>query len=622
MNGADPQRPSLRRRPGAAVGLGLCGLVLCLALSPASASAALTFSRDCGGSNYECARVTVPLDRSGAVPGTIGLYVERMAGGGQGAVFALAGGPGQGASTVTDGFNHDLYGRIGKRDMIVVDQRGTGRSGALDCAALERPGDEPIDVRTATCADRLGAARSHYTTSDSIDDLEAVRAALGVERITLLGVSYGTKVALAYAQRYPTHVERLVLDSVVEPQGQNPFDLDTFAALPRLFRDVCAGECAGITDDLAGDVAELVRRLPVKGPIVDARGKRRTRSVTARDLYESIRAADGLVDQRVAYPGAVRAALRGDPAPLVRLQHRYDDVVIAPPDEDASFVQELSFTLQAATLCEEAPLPWARTASPEERDRQAREAAGALPDAAFAPFDRATALAQDSNSLLFQCRRWPAAPTPPDVVGPYPDVPALVLEGREDSRTPLEVGARVAARFPRGQLVAVAKTGHAVLGRAPCAATILKRFFADRPLGTPCRGRRRSAVVEPVPPRGVDALRSAPGTQGRSGRTLAAVLMTLRDLDRLYATTFTEPRRGGGLRAGTFAAQGRTKVRLNGFSYVPGLALDGVLDTDRRLAGRIAVSGPGAARGTLSVSAKGVVRGRLGGHTVAGRAAG
>ena len=66
----------------------------------------------------------------------------------------------------------------------MVDQRGTGKSGALDCAALERPGAEPIDVRTATCADQLGPARSHYTTSDSIDDLEAVGRTARLRRLS------------------------------------------------------------------------------------------------------------------------------------------------------------------------------------------------------------------------------------------------------------------------------------------------------------------------------------------------------------------------------------------------------------------------------------------------------
>jgi pimeloyl-ACP methyl ester carboxylesterase len=595
-----------------------------------SAGAALRFTGNCGDSNFECARVTVPLDRSGRVPGNVRLYVERAQGGGQGAVFALAGGPGQGATSITENFNQDLFGRIGRRDLIVVDQRGTGKSGALNCPELERPNDDPIDVRTAACADRLGPRRAHYTTRDSVEDLEAVRSALGVEQITLFGVSYGTKVALGYAMRYPEHVERLVLDSVVEPEGQDPFDLDSFAAIPRVLDEICRGECGRVTRSLSGDVAELVDRMrvtPLRGPIMNRRGRRRTEGVSPRDLYQRIRAGDLATEIRVEYPGAVRSALDGDPAPLVRLEHRFDDLADPSPTEpdpdepDPDFVvQALSFSLQAATLCEEAPLPWERTASPEERDRQAAERAAAIPDSAFEPFDRETALFADSNSLLFQCRRWPAAPEAPSLgSGPLPDVPVLVLEGMEDTRTPLEVGTRVAGMFPRAQLVAVPKTGHAVLGRgAPCAGVLVRRFFADRPLGTPCRSARRSARVEPPAPARLDAVPPARGTSGTAGRTLAAALLTLRDLDRLIASAAPGSRGEGGLRGGTYLVRGRG-LQLRGFSFVPGVRVTGRLSSSRRRTGRLTVSGAGAARGTLTLHRNGVVDGRLGRRQVRGR---
>ena len=586
-----------------------------VAIAAPDAAAALRFSGENCPGNFECARLTVPLDRSGRVPGTVRLSIERAQASGarDGAVFALAGGPGQGASSVTEGFNRDTAGDIGARDLIVVDQRGTGKSGALDCAALERPSDAPIDERTARCAEELGPARHLYTTADTVEDLEAVRAALEIPRITLLGVSYGTKVALAYAQRHPEHVERLVLDSVVEADGPDPFDLDSFAAMPRVLDELCRRECAGVTPSLSSDVAALVDRMPIRGPFVDRRGRRRTRTVTARDLYQQIRAGDSFAELRVQYPGAVRAALPGDPAPLVRAIHAGSDA--EPFDPEESFAEGLSFTLQAATLCDEAPLPYDRGAPPQERDRQARERAEAIPDARFEPFDRGTALAADSNSLLFQCRRWPAPP-PRDVPPPqpFPDVPVLVIEGEEDVRTPVEVGARVAAQFPRGRLVRVAKTGHAALTGTRCAHTALRRFFADQPIDAGiCRSARRSARVLPVPPAKLAEL-AAGG--GRPARTLAAVALTLEDLRR--ASQFGTDR-GGGLRAGTFAANDERTV-LRGFSFVPGVAVSGRLAlTPRGLRGRLRVRGAAAARGTLTLSATGRLTGRLGGRRVRGR---
>lgn len=565
-------------------------LVLAMALA-GPAQAALKFSSGCGG-NFPCAELTVPLDRSGEVPGEVRLSIERVRNGtakrASGAVFALAGGPGQAGSSVAEAFNADLFGAIGARDLIVVDQRGTGRSGALDCPELDgAPSDRPADARTAICARRLGARRSFYTTEDTVADLEAVRAALGIERITLYGVSYGTKVALTYAARHPEHVERLVLDSVVDPAGQSPFDLDSFAALPAVLDEMCRGECDGVTGSLSADVAALAARMPIRGPVVDPSGRRVTRTVTARDLYGRIRAGDTLAEARVDYPGAIRAALDGDPAPLVRLEHG-GRLGAAAVTSRRSFADVLSFTLQAATLCEEAPLPWERFAAPAERDAQARAAAEAVPDAAFAPFHREVALFPDANNLLLQCRRWPAAPlrAAPPALGELPDVPALVLGGREDVRTPLAIGERVAAAFPRGQVVAVPKTGHSVLAGAACAREAVERFFADRPLGDPCAGLRRSVSIRPVPPASLDAV---PGGS-LAKRTLAAVRLTLRDL---RALTAFGTRRGGGLRAGAYVA-GRDGVRLRGFSYVPGVALSGRVAVGGRRSGPLRVGGGAA----------------------------
>ena len=592
----------------------------------APASAAEEFGSECPESNFECTLVTVPLDRSGSVPGTIPLYVERFPGGGREAVIALAGGPGQGNSSVTESFNREISPALGRDEYLVVfDQRGTGRSGALDCPELERPTSAPLDVRAEACAMRLGPPRGFYTTRDSVEDLEAVRRRLGDERITLYGVSYGTLVALAYARRYPEHVERLVLDSVVPPEGQSPFDLDTFAAMPRVLREICRGECRGITPDLATDVATLAERMraaPLRGPWVDRRGRRRTVQMTTRDLYSRIRVGDFNAGVRAEYPGAIRSAVEGDPAPLLRIEHRFDGLVDPdqqPVPEDA--VRTLSFTLFTTTLCEEAPLPWERGASPEERIRQARERAAAIPDAAFGPFGRETALTLDDDSLLLQCRRWPTAvEAPPPATGPMPDVPVLVLEGKEDLRTPLESGERVARLFPRAQLVGVPKTAHGVLGArgASCAGVALRRFFAGSAVGSPCVRVKREARVRPRLPASLPAVPRARGTRGLPGRTLEAARLTLDDLYREYfevGLVADGPPRGGGLRGGRYALRGRSLV-LERFSLVPGVNVSGRLTGTRRPVGTLRVTGIAGARGTLTLARDGTLSGRLSGRAV------
>ena len=80
-----------------------------------------------------------------------------------------------------------------------------------------------------------------------MDDIEALRAELGVERLTLLGVSYGTLVAQAYAARYPSRVERVLLDSVLDVSGWDPLYRDIFAAVPRVLRAVCRSGCRSFT---------------------------------------------------------------------------------------------------------------------------------------------------------------------------------------------------------------------------------------------------------------------------------------------------------------------------------------------------------------------------------------
>src|SRR5205085_172572 len=146
------------------------------------------------------------------------------------------------------------------RDLVVFDQRGTGRSGELFCNGLGS--HELPDLGVGQCAARLGSIRSFFSTSESVSDLEAVRRAIGVDKIDLYGVSYGTKVALDYAIRYPEHVDRLVLDSVVMPGELDPYELSSFAAVPLILGQLCAKDaCRGITSDPGGDLAKLGEEL-------------------------------------------------------------------------------------------------------------------------------------------------------------------------------------------------------------------------------------------------------------------------------------------------------------------------------------------------------------------------
>ena len=249
----------------------LAAVVTTLVLAP-GAHAAIAYA-PCEPAGFQCGQLAVPLDRAGAVPGTLTLNVKRVVAASNPtatAVVALAGGPGQAAIPVASEFASILGPSLATRDLLVYDQRGTGSSGRLTCPAFERGVSSIVDA-AAACANQLGPARGFYRTSDSVDDIEALRVESGYQKLVLFGVSYGTKVALDYAAKYPANVESLVLDSVVTPEGSDVLNVSTFKTMPRALGELCgAGACRGITTSVGHDLFNLVHRVgrkPISGKV-------------------------------------------------------------------------------------------------------------------------------------------------------------------------------------------------------------------------------------------------------------------------------------------------------------------------------------------------------------------
>jgi pimeloyl-ACP methyl ester carboxylesterase len=597
----------------------------------APAEAGLQFER-CGLFGFQCARLTVPLDRAGAVPGRVSLFVKRVRARvrpARGALFVLAGGPGQSA---TASFGGDalsvLHPTYRRRDLIILDQRGTGRSGLLRCRPLERANLLKAGAAAGRCAAVLGPRRAFYTSRDSVEDIEAVRLALGYERIALFGTSYGTKVALGYALAHPGNVERLVLDSVVEAEGPNGLYLDTLEAVPRVLRELCRSVCGEFTDDPVVDVRKLVRQLarrPLRGRVVGPRGRVLRRSMDRGDLLAVLLGGDLNPVLRASFPSAVRAALAGDAAPLLRLRSRAFAVDGTPPPPGV-----LSSMLYTVTTCEETRFPWARATPPEEalRRAQAEATAAILPDDAFDPFDRATAV---DNDLIELCGRWPAAAAAPDfAVGPLPDVPVLLMEGQDDLRTPVENARRVADQFPRSRLLVAPETGHGALGADPtgCANAAFARFMQGKRFRTSCPRGPRLFPATPPPPERLGRVRPIAGVPGARGRVLAAIELTLRDVgDDALTAPIVDPEdpdlaRGGGLRAGSYRVDVALTLRLRRLAFVPGVRLTGRVESffrSRRRRGRIRVlGGRGVPSGVVTIRGT-RVRGTLGGRRVSAR---
>ena len=581
-----------------------------------------------------CETLTVPLDRSGNIPGSVHLFVERRPASqpSQGALVAIVGGPGQAASPVTDELQQVLAPALVHHDLIVVDLRGTGRSDRLSCPALDSAATSvQLDRATEDCAQKLGAARAFYTSRDDADDIEAVRQSLGLNKISLYGASYGTYTATTYARRYPSHVESLVLDSVINPDGRDPFDRSTYAAFPGMLRDNCSSGCRGVTRSPFVDFTRLAHRLarrPLRSVAFTFTGRRLRGLLRPADLFQALEAGDLDPLGRAATPAAIRAAVRGDGAPLARLLLHEQQALAgtaasfaaAPPPADSTAVF-------LATYCEEQPLPWSRTASLGERPGQANAAIGQVPASAFAPFARAVELGQGSSR---PCLRWPdGSATSPVVGGPLPNVPALLLEGADDTRTPVADARAEASLLPQAQLIVVPHTGHSVIGTdlSSCSHDALVSFFA---------GQRASACVPqpgfapfPLPPRSAARLHSAPGIGGKRGKTVTAVEDTLDDCVResLSYLLTGAPIAEGGLRGGHFRGSVRGSVltlRVTNVVYVPGVRVSGTGQVNLRAGvarGRVTVAGGAAAKGTLTFG-PGTVSGRLDGRGVhgAGRA--
>jgi pimeloyl-ACP methyl ester carboxylesterase len=581
--------------------------VLLLALLPSAAPAAAW--RPCAGPDgTRCATVRVPLDRSGALPGEVPLRVARLqAGAAAPTLVYLSGGPGGAGIEEMLSVLPLVPALDGRYQVVGFDQRGTGRSGLLRCPALERDPRLRSVSAGAECARRLGEARHFYTTQDSVADLEAIRAELGVERLTLFGISYGTELALAYARAHPDRVDRLILDSVVDPDDRDPFGLAGFRAIAPSLAGLCPRGCRGVTDDPAADLARLAARLrsrPVRGEWFDRRGRRHARSLGQTAVADLLYDSDYNPPLRAAVPAAVRAALAGDAAPLARLAAEGSGLASLPSPRSFS-------SARYATVCEETPLPWDASTPLADRLAVTRARAAEVGAAAFAPFDLETASADE----IGLCLQWPGVPSGrvPAPAAPYPAVPTLLLQGAEDLRTPPEASASVAAAIPGSVRVVVPGVGHAVVGADPsgCGVRAVTRFVEGRSVAGTCRRVPTGVPAVPLPPRRLRSVAPAPGLRGVVGRTAAAIGLTVDDLAFSLSPAFLAYS-GGGLRGGSFAVRRRSVV-VRDFEAVGGVRVSGVA---RGGVLRLRVGGPAAAPGRVRVTGGSRVRGRLGGRRV------
>jgi pimeloyl-ACP methyl ester carboxylesterase len=566
-----------------------------------------------------CTTVTVPLDRTGQVPGTIPLHVEELPAQGtpRGVMFLIAGGPGQGSAhvfTLGDPAADALYRYLFPGyTLVAYDDRGTGESGLLDCPSLQTAitADAERDAATA-CGAKLGASASFYSTADHAEDLDAVRQALGFDKVGLYGVSYGTKLAMAYAYAHPDHVDRLLLDSVVPPLLPDSYGSNVLQKLPGTLQAFCAAGCNG--PSFASDVVAVANKLgikPLQGKVVAPGGRTTTKKVDGLEVLSVVLDADLNPGLAAELPAVMHAARLGNTQPLLRLAVLHD-----LGNEESSI--DLSFALYAATVCRDGPFPWAPDTPPAQRAAILQSAIADLPAGTLGPFG--TWAARFGNADF--CTGWPG-PTGGVTFGPgpLPNVPMLAVSGGFDMRTPTAGATSIVSQFPQGHLLVVPGVGHSTVTADPsgCAVNGVRTWILGGAVPSICP--RQKPLVVPV--KGLPAPGLAhPRRPAAAKVTYTTANETIQDAEALWlmtsgvsGTSITIP----GIFGGKLVAAGRSFTLAN-YSDARGVTLTGTLTLTKlgpplAFQGAVTVGGAAAAHGVLGLSGASL-RGTLGGRPV------
>jgi pimeloyl-ACP methyl ester carboxylesterase len=464
------RRPAERAAALAAAALGL-SLVLSGCAAQAVPVGTLTWSA-CGGGAL-CATLPVPVDHADPDGPTLDLAVVRIPARDPerriGALFVNPGGPGgSGLDTARDlvgEFDDEVRDRF---DVVGFDPRGVEASAAVRCGLDERPELEATDGevfdRTIAdaCRERAGDVLPHLTTAATARDLDLLREALGDERLTYLGYSYGTVLGAVYADLFPDRVRALVLDSAVDPVDwfgdRGPLErgrATAFAEAFDAFADGCARNtraCAFGDGDPVGGLDRLLERAGNTGiPVPDED------ALHPSDVVAAV--SSGLYDHK-AWPAlgqALHAAEEGDGSGL-------HDIITERARQDGRRSNYLE--AHVSLLCGDAPDRAALG------DRAARDAE--LED--LSPvFGRIAGFTDGA------CASWPEPAEAyrfPEEVTDAPRV--VVVQATGDPATPLDGGLRLADRFDDAALVVADGWLHGVYANGnPCVDDAVSRYLVD-----------------------------------------------------------------------------------------------------------------------------------------------
>jgi pimeloyl-ACP methyl ester carboxylesterase len=576
-----------------------------------------------------CGSLRAPFDRADPAAGTIGVafewYPAEQAP--AGTIVAVEGGPGY-PSTGSRDYYLELFAPLQRtRNLLLVDNRGAGGSGLINCRPLQRwhlaLGDEDYDRRVAACGDQLNSAwrlpagrfvhaSDLYGTANAARDLAEVLAALETGPVDLYGDSYGSYFGQAFAARYPERLRSLTLDATWPVLGTDPFYVSTIETARIAFdltcrRSVaCALAAPGSSMARIGALAERLRRAPVVGRTREPGSAPSTWRVDVGVLVALVNNAGSDAGVYRELDAAARAVLeRRDAAPLLRLAAKslYSD--------DGGPAREWSAGNYIAVTCTDFPQAFDMRAPEAVRWAQYRAAVAALPDEVFAPFT----VEEWTTSPVAEfddCIRWPAPVRDDPAIGRRPPLvppglPALVLSGGLDTLTTWTDGALVAEQLgPSARWVKVENTIHVTALADPvgCASGLVRQFVRHpeglRTMDTSCASRMPEVrVVGDFPRRLTGATPATPrrGNQARSAGLKLAAVGAAAVGDAIAQWWYLPGSRGHGLRGGWFTVDGDESVLLDlrKIRFVADAVVDGRATWNTatgQVSARVVVKGP------------------------------
>ncbi|HEY3638513.1 MAG TPA: alpha/beta fold hydrolase [Rhizomicrobium sp.] len=460
-----------------------CFAVLCLCFAATSLAAApggatirvgsLVLTKCIRQYDGYCGTLVRPLDPDGHISGKITIGFEfyphtDTQQDRRGVIIAQEGGPGYSTTGSRDGYVRLFTPLRNRRDIVLVDKRGTGRSGAIHCRGIQKGGG--LEAVRA-CGSKLGDTAWLYSSDFAADDVAAVLTALDIDKVDYYGDSYGTYFGEVFAARHPDRLRTVVLDSAYPVNGDGPYFRSEIENGPVAFAIACrrtpsCNAFGGDAKERFRVLVESLRQKPVSGRAPGASGELKTVTADPGALFTIVANAGNNYTAYRDIDAAGRAWLEsGDALPLLRL------VAEAIDGEDTGGPPDAFSTgLELAVECTDYVQLYDMHDSEADRHTQ-YEASLAKTETddpqIYAPFrlEEATHSVANPEGLNL-CQAWPRAPhwahpgTPVPKDAKFPSVPVLVLSGELDTVTSPKEGRWTTALFPNANYLEVPNTVH------------------------------------------------------------------------------------------------------------------------------------------------------------------